>query len=186
MKIKTKDIAVTALLTAIAILIPLVVPVKVLIPPFSATLASHVPLIIAMFINPFAAIFTALGSALGFFFALGPVVAARAAMHVFFVAAGAYMIKKRCNFFLTVFATMIIHALSEMLIVYLLFAFFGQSKIIGSNTMMYVQSVIAAGTSVHHLVDYFIAMMICVPLSRQSGGMIAPVSLTFKKTTAGK
>ena len=179
MKIKTKDLVATALLTTIAIIIPLLVPIKVVIPPFSATLASHVPLMLAMFINPAAALFVALGSALGFLFALGPIVAARAAMHVFFVVAGSYMLKRRCNIFFVAFVTLLLHTLSDMFIVYVLFEAFGQTAILKENTMQYAQYVIAAGTSLHHIMDFLIAMVIYIPLSRQNSEMFFPVS--YKK-----
>ena len=47
----------TALLTAIAIFIPIAMPLKLVIPPASYTLGSHVAIFIAMFINPWMAIF---------------------------------------------------------------------------------------------------------------------------------
>ena len=52
MKPKTKNqfITLTALLTALAIVIPMVMPAKIIIPPASYTLASHVPIFLA--INP--------------------------------------------------------------------------------------------------------------------------------------
>ena len=53
MKPKTKNqfITLTALLTALAIVIPMIMPVKIIIPPASYTLASHVPIFLAMFIS---------------------------------------------------------------------------------------------------------------------------------------
>lgn len=84
MKSKTKELALTGILTAIAIIIPLVVPVRVVSFPFTATLAAHVPLIMAMFMSPLSAVIVALGSAVGFLISLGPIVAARAAMHIFY------------------------------------------------------------------------------------------------------
>ena len=57
----------TALLTAIAIFIPIAMPLKLVIPPASYTLGSHVAIFIAMFINPWMAIFVVLGSSYGFF-----------------------------------------------------------------------------------------------------------------------
>ncbi|OQB16102.1 MAG: Niacin transporter NiaX [Firmicutes bacterium ADurb.Bin193] len=189
MRTKTSELVMTALLTSIAVIIPLIVPLKIVLPPFTATFASHVPLILAMFINPAAAISVALGSALGFFFAMGPigpVVAARAAMHVFFVAIGSYMIKKRFNLYLVIFATMILHSASDMLIVYLLFKLFGQTAIIGGYTMQFVQIIIGVGTSLHHLVDFAITMVIYYPLSK-IGDLLMPVSVSvWNKKSAAK
>jgi niacin transporter len=171
-KDKTIRLVTTALLAAIAIAIPLIMPVKVVIPPFTATLASHVPLILAMFISPLSAIFVTLGSALGFLVTHGPIVAARAAMHVFFAAAGAYMYKKGTNLYIIAAVTLLLHTLSDMFIVYLLFAFFGQTAITAGNTMQYVQFVIAVGTSVHHVLDFFIATAVYIPLSKQKSSIL--------------
>ncbi len=66
-KNSVKQLSISAILTAFAILIPLMMPIKIIIGPASYTLASHIPLFIAMFISPATAIFVALGSSLGFF-----------------------------------------------------------------------------------------------------------------------
>lgn len=178
-KTNTKKLTLTALLTALAIVIPMVMPIKVVMPPFSATLASHTPLIIAMFISPAAAVVTSLGSAIGFLFSLGPVVSARAAMHVIFTLVGALMIHKRKNFFLTVIVTLILHTLSDMGIVWVIATLFGMGNILSQNTMGAAQAVIGIGTSIHHLVDYAIAMVIVMPLSKAFSDM-------FTHTIKGK
>lgn len=162
----TQELTLTALLTALAIVIPMVMPIKVVMPPFSATLASHTPLIIAMFISPMAAVITSVGSAIGFLFSLGPVVSARALMHVVFAAAGAYMIENRMNFFLTVIVTLVLHTLSDMGIVWAIATLFGLGEILKGQGMVAAQTVIGIGTSAHHLVDYAIAMVIVMPLSK--------------------
>ncbi len=48
------------------VIIPMVMP-KIMIPPASFTLASHVPLFIAMFFTPGVAVAVALGTTFGFF-----------------------------------------------------------------------------------------------------------------------
>lgn len=169
----TKKLTITALLTALAIVIPMVMPVKVVMPPFSATLASHTPLIIAMFISPASAVVTSLGSALGFLFSLGPVVSARAAMHVLFTLLGAVMIKKRKNFYLTLILTLVVHTLSDMGTVWAIAKLFGMSSILKEQAMSLVQWTIALGTSVHHVVDYAIALAIVMPLSKAFSDMFA-------------
>jgi len=63
----TKKLVLAALLTSVAIIIPFAVFFKVVIPPFSATLGSHVPMFISMLLGPEVAIMVGLGSALGFF-----------------------------------------------------------------------------------------------------------------------
>lgn len=157
---KMSEFTITGLLTALAIVIPMIMPVKVLMPPFTATLASHLPLIVSMFISPFSAIITALGSAIGFYVTMSPIVAARAATHVIFTLAGAYMIRKHANAYLTILVTMILHSASDMLIVYIIAGAAGMSGLLNNQAMGYVMWVIAIGTSIHHLVDYAIAIPI--------------------------
>ena len=94
----TRKFTITALLTALAIVIPFAVFFKVIIPPFTATLGSHVPMFLSMFLGPLAAVMTGLGSALGFFLTLGPLVGARAFMHVFVALAGSVMIQRGSSF----------------------------------------------------------------------------------------
>ena len=95
MNTNTKKLTITALLTAIAIMIPMVMPIKVIIGPASFTLASHVPIFLAMFLSPGIALVVALGATLGFFVAGFPIVIVmRALSHVAFALAGAYLLKK--------------------------------------------------------------------------------------------
>ncbi len=166
MKVKTKELTLTALLTALAIVIPMVMPVKVVMPPFTATLASHTPLILAMFLSPLAAILTAIGSAIGFFFTFSPIVAARAATHVFFTLAGAYMIRKKSHPALVVIVTLILHSITDMATVYIAAEFMGMESLLNSNAMGVVQAWLGLGTAIHHLVDFFIAYLIMIPLCK--------------------
>lgn len=174
MKMTTKQLVAGALLTGLAILIPMIVPIKVVMPPFSATLFSHVPLILAMFINPVIAVLVALASALGFLSSLGPIVAARAAMHVFFVVAGAIMVKKNCNVYVTLLVTMVLHTLSDMLIVALLC---GLGLFSLGQAMSAAQTVIAIGTSIHHVVDYAIALLIYMVISKTNSKLFLPLRM---------
>lgn len=63
---RVRQLTISALLIAMGILIPMVMP-KIVIGPASFTLASHVPLMIAMFFSPGMAVAVALGTAFGFF-----------------------------------------------------------------------------------------------------------------------
>ena len=97
MKPKTKNqfITLTALLTALAIVIPMVMPAKIIIPPASYTLASHVPIFLAMFISPLMTLIVILGSTFGFLVAGYPIVIVlRALSHLFFGLVGALYLKK--------------------------------------------------------------------------------------------
>ena len=60
-----KRLTISALLIAMGIIIPMVMP-RITIGPASFTLASHVPVFIAMFISPVVAIAVSLGKVLVF------------------------------------------------------------------------------------------------------------------------
>lgn len=60
-----KRLTISALLIAMGIIIPMVMP-RITIGPASFTLASHVPVFIAMFISPVVAIAVSLGTGFGF------------------------------------------------------------------------------------------------------------------------
>ena len=85
---------ISALLCALGILIPIVMP-KIEIGPMSFTLASHVPIFIAMFISLPVAIAVSLVTTVGFFFAGFPmVVVLRAMSQIVFVLVGTLLLKK--------------------------------------------------------------------------------------------
>lgn len=142
-----KKLTYCALLIALSIVIPLAFGfLKVQAGPFSATLASHVPLFIAMFLGPFAAAMVGLGSALGFLISAPAVIAARAFMHTFVGLVGAILIKKGVSFSKVIAITAPIHAVLEALAV-IPFGF----------TMYKVLVVVGVGTFLHHMVDGIIA-----------------------------
>jgi len=153
---KLKQLIVGALLTALSLIIPLCFGtyLKVYFPPFSATLASHVPTMIAFLIGPEVAILVGLGSAFGFLMILGPVVAARAFIHVIFGLVGAILIKKGLSFEKALMLTAPIHALGEALIV-LPFGFNLQTAFV----------IVGIGTLLHHFMDSFISYCLVKALS---------------------
>lgn len=164
---KLRNMIIGALLTAMAIIFPIFPGslVRVVIPPFSASIASHVPILLAMFISPATAVLVAAGSAIGFLFTgLGPVVIARAATHVIFAFAGAYMLKKGVNMYLVLFLTMFIHGFSEALVVIP----FGLAK---------VSVLVGIGTMLHHVVDSMITIIVYFSLVKAG---------VFKKTNLSK
>ena len=65
-KNSVRTLTISALLIGMGVIIPMVMP-KIMIPPASFTLASHVPLFIALFFSPGVAIAVALGTTFGFF-----------------------------------------------------------------------------------------------------------------------
>ncbi len=152
----TKKLTVTALLTGLAIIIPFAVFFKVVIPPFTATLGSHVPMFISMLLGPQVAILVGLGSAFGFFLNLGPLVGARALMHIPIGVLGAYLIKKGMSYTKASIITAPIHGILEALVVI---------PFIGLD--VYKLLVITCiGTILHHGVDAFIANVIIKVLEK--------------------
>ena len=162
-------LTITALLMAIAIIIPVIMPIKIVIGPASYTLASHVPIFIAMFFSPAIALMVTLGATVGFFIGGFPIVIVlRALSQVVFAYVGAKILEKKQNEILGSFwksqlfslGIGLIHALGEVIIVSLFF--FG---IIGvtdtSNGFFYtVFLLVGVGTLAHSLVDFFIAQYI--------------------------
>ncbi|MGI6128657.1 MAG: ECF transporter S component [bacterium] len=148
---RNKDLVYGALLTALSLLIPLAFGnyLRVYLPPFSATLASHVPVMIAMLVSPVVAVLVGLGSAAGFLVVLGPIVAARALIHIVIGVVGAQLISRNRSFVTALLITAPIHALGEVLVV-LPFGFSSYDAWI----------LVGAGTLLHHLADSAIALAV--------------------------
>ena len=157
--IRTKDIVLTALLIAIGIIIPVYFSfLRVTLPPaFTATIMAHVPIFIAMFISPWAALFTAIGTTLGFLFTTPLVVAIRAASHVVFALVGAWMIQKRYNLVIIGIVTAILHAVLESLVVYLFLVLGFTPAAEGTPMLVTAFYVTGLGTLIHDIIDYIIA-----------------------------
>ena len=166
--------AIAALLCALGILIPMIAP-KIVIEPASFTLASHVPVFIAMFISPVVAISVAIITGLGFFISGFPIVVVlRALSHVIFAAIGAYVLKKHSNLLATSKSTFlfsliisIIHAMSEVAIV--TFFYWGSNMTSAYYDKGYLFSVIilvGLGTVIHSMVDYTIALYVWKPVQK--------------------
>lgn len=154
-KFDTKTIVTTGLLVALSILIPML-PFKVVIPPFTATIASHVPVILAMFINPLAAAVVGFGSMLGFFINGMPAyVVARAAVHIVFAFMGAVMYQKGMSIYLVLFITMFIHGILEAIVV-IPFGF----------PLEKAGIVVGVGTMLHHIVDSIISVAVFLALQK--------------------
>jgi len=151
MRISMKELLYGALLTALALLIPMAFQgwLQISIPPFSATLGSHLPTMLAMTISPWVAVLVGLGSSLGFLITLGPIIAARAFIHVFVGVAGAYLYRKDIKFWQILLLTIPIHAIGEALIV-MPFGFKLYDALV----------VIGIGTALHHLADGGITLVL--------------------------
>lgn len=159
-KSSVKQLSIGAILTAFAILIPLMMPIKIVIGPASYTLASHIPLFIAMFISPATAILVALGSSLGFFLAGFPIVIVfRALTHLIFVTLGAFLIKRfpsfmdTKRFFLLGIGLNLLHGLGEYIVVMALTSG-GQTSDTYWMTML---GLVGLGSALHGLLDFSLA-----------------------------
>ena len=162
-----------ALLCAIGIIIPMFCP-KIVIGPASFTLASHVPIFLAMFISPTAAVAVSLGTTLGFFAAgFSPVVVLRALSHVVFATVGAFWLKKKNGFLETacgaaVFGvvTSVIHETMEVLVV--TWFFFGNQLSKESYASGYVVSVlllVGLGGFIHSMIDFSLSLAVWKPVA---------------------
>jgi niacin transporter len=140
-------------------------PIKYVDGVFSATLASHTPIILAMFINPYVAAGVCIGSVIGFAATLGPIVALRASMHIPFALVGSVMIKKKRPLWLVIVVTTLLHAGAEALIIWVLSMVIGM-QFLKDSALSTTLFIVFFGTIVHYLVDFLIAMGIYKPLEK--------------------
>lgn len=159
-KVNSAQLVVPSVLSALAIAIPFVfrgTPLQIYIPPiqYSATAASHVPSMIALAIGPSASLLVRLASTVGFLATLGPVIAARAFIHVLFaVPASIYVLRGGGYAKALMLIRLPIHAVGEGLVVYALGPIFGVVKVAAELAGIWV----ALGTVVHHMIDSAIAL----------------------------
>lgn len=171
----TRDLTMAALLCAIGIIIPMFSPLKIVLEPASFTLASHVPIFLAMFISPLMAVAVAFGTTVGFFFGGFPIVIVlRALTHCIFAFCGASILKMRSNIMESTAKTLtfsflisVLHAVCEVLIV--IPFYFGSNMSAGYYSSGFFISVIllvGVGTIVHSMVDFWIAFILWKPLRK--------------------
>lgn len=175
LKIKSKAhlLTVPALLCALGILIPAALPLKVILEPASYTLASHVPIFIAIFLSPMTAVVVAVGTTAGFLLGgFPPVVVLRAATQVFWAYFGATLIRNNGHMLDSkkgsmMFSLMLglVHAACEMLVV---MPFFIANRMApGYYSKGFIVSVVllvGLGTVLHSMVDYYVATLVWKPL----------------------
>lgn len=177
-KNKVKIMTISALLCALGILIPMIFP-SIRLEPASFTLASHVPVIIAMFISPTVAAFVALVSTIGFFISGFPIVIVlRALTHLIFAFTGAYLLKKNSNILLSFKSTAIyavfislIHGAAEVAVVTYFYMFGGMSEELfnaynDKGFLISVVLLVGVGTVIHSLIDFSIAVFVWKPLQQ--------------------
>lgn len=167
-KNSVQSLTYAALLIALGIMIPMVMPIKIVLGPASYTLASHVPVFLAMFVSPTVAVLVALGTAFGFFLTTPFIIAIRALSHVIFAFIGGWYLSKKPNIIsspkkMVAFNVIIglIHAICETLVVTV---FFMNGKLstetYTSGFFMSVIVFVGVGGLIHSLVDFTIAFSI--------------------------
>ncbi|MBF8808455.1 MAG: hypothetical protein IC227_09410 [Enterococcus lacertideformus] len=179
-KNSVRSLTISALLIVMGVIIPMIMP-KILIPPASFTLASHVPIFIAMFFSPAIAITVALGTTCGFFLTTPVIIALRALSHLIFAVIGAWYLKKKpgsvlkngqftlANWRFQGFNLIIdiIHSLVEMLVVSAFFFVGNMSETYYSEGYFYTVFILMGiGGLLHSLMDYNIAYFIAGTLSK--------------------
>lgn len=165
------QLSLTAMLVAIGILIPVISPVKITIEPMSFTLASHVAIMVAIFISGKIALATALGTTVGFLFAGFPLpVVLRAFTHVVWAYAAAWYISKHKGmgksvkkmFFLNL-GIALLHALLEMLITFMYFTNGSTADLV-----YMIFGLTGIGTIVHSSIDFLISFAVWKVLYKNS------------------
>ncbi len=147
------DIAVAAVFSALALAIPLFLRgiLQIVIPEigYSATLASHVPVMLSIWFGPLVTVLVGTASTLGFLATLGPVVGARAATHIVWGVAAAFAVKKGMSFPKALFLVALpIHAILEGLVV-IPFGIPWQGALIN-----------IVGAAIHHAIDSTISILV--------------------------
>ncbi|BCZ47524.1 membrane protein [Clostridium gelidum] len=172
MNIKIKQMVYAGLLTALAIIIPIQFGfLKIIIPPFTATLAAHVPMMLSMLISPAVAIVVGIGSTIGFVLSGTPApVVARAATHIVVGYIGAKIIMKNHSYTKAAIITAPIHGILEMLVVI---------PFIGFNVYQLL-IVTAVGAILHHSADSVIAYAIVKAVAKARNKDIYSVFGEFK------
>jgi niacin transporter len=176
-----KRLTISALLIAMGIIIPMVMP-RITIGPASFTLASHVPVFIAMFISPVVAIAVSLGTGFGFFLSATPIIALRALSHLIFAVIGAVILQKHpeilinkegkftlLNGKLQLFNVGIgvIHYAAELVVVSVFYTMGNLPGTYYTAGFMYsIFLLMGVGGLIHSLVDFSIAYFLASTLSK--------------------
>lgn len=176
-----KRLTISALLIAMGIIIPMVMP-RITIGPASFTLASHVPVFIAMFISPVVAIAVSLGTGFGFFLSATSIIALRALSHLIFAVIGAVILQKHpeilinkegkftlLNGKLQLFNVGIgvIHSAAELVVVSVFYTMGNLPGTYYTAGFMYsIFLLMGVGGLIHSLVDFSIAYFLASTLSK--------------------
>lgn len=155
---KVRQLVFAALLTAFAIIIPIQFGfLKIIIPPFTATIASHVPMFLAMLISPMVAVIVGVGSGLGFLLSGMPMpVVVRALTHIIVGLIGARIVLKNKGFKRAIIITGPIHGILEALVVIPFIGFDVYQLLI----------VTGVGTILHHYADGTISYLLAKAIAK--------------------
>jgi len=116
---------------------------------YSATLASHVPVMLSAVAGPTVAGIVGFASTLGFFATLGPLVAARASTHILGGVAAAFAIRKGMSYPKALFLVALpLHAIPEGLVV------------LPFGVPLEGAAFNIVGTAIHHTVDSIISLAV--------------------------
>lgn len=176
-----KRLTISALLIAMGIIIPMVMP-RITIGPASFTLASHVPVFIAMFISPVVAIAVSLGTGFGFFLSATPIIALRALSHLIFAVIGAVILQKHPEILINKEGKLtllngklqlfnvgigVIHSAAELVVVSVFYTMGNLPGTYYTAGFMYsIFLLMGVGGLIHSLVDFSIAYFLASTLSK--------------------
>ena len=76
------------------------------------------------------------------------------------------MIRKNWNAILVVAITLVLHSITDMATVYIAADWLGMGGLLNNQGMGIVQYTIGVGTSIHHVVDFVLAYLVMIPLSK--------------------
>jgi niacin transporter len=161
-RLRSVEIALSGVFTALALAIPLFFrgTLQFVIPEigYSATLASHVPVMLSIVVGPSVAAMVGFASTLGFLLTLGPVVAARAATHILFGVTAAMAVRRGLSYPKALFLVALpLHSIPEGLVV------------IPFGIPLWGALINIVGGTIHHIVDSIISIIIlrsALPLIR--------------------
>ncbi|GGC94544.1 hypothetical protein [Enterococcus wangshanyuanii] len=180
-KNSVRQLTIAALLVAMGIIIPMVMP-RITIGPASFTLASHVPLFLAMFFSPGVAVAVSLGTGFGFFLSATPIIALRALSHLLFATIGALYLQKHPTIVLSKHKVVffngrfqlfnlvigLIHSAAELAVVSVFYTMGNMPETYYTQGYMYsIFLLMGLGGLIHSLIDYNIAYFVANALSKQ-------------------
>lgn len=150
---RTVEVALAGMFAALALAIPFAFrgTLQFAVPGtgYTATLASHVPVMLSAAVGPLASAIVGVASTLGFLVTLGPLVGARAATHILWGIAAAFAVKRGMSFPKALFIVALpLHAISEGLVI-ILFGLTYEAALFN-----------IVGTAVHHTVDSIISIAV--------------------------